>query len=96
MKNTQRNDQFIEYRDVMTKKIGRLCKYFREDVMEISQREVAEELKVNQSIISHFERGNNDSASILIYYISKGLFKYLDIKEIEIYASRFLYEHYGY
>ena len=87
---------YIDFTKITTKKVGLICRRFRSEIMEIRQQDVAKELQVSQRIVSAFELGQINSLSIFMYYVSKGLLKYIDIKEIEIYASRFLYEHHGY
>lgn len=44
----------------------------------ISQREVARELGCTSQNVSSFERGNNNNALILIWYIKHGLMETLE------------------
>lgn len=54
------------------KKIGTICKWYRERI-EITQREVGEETGYSQRNISAFERGINDNGTILLWYLAHGL-----------------------
>ena len=53
---------------IKMKSIGRECKRVREE-NNVSQRELASKIGVCQSLISYFERGEADSAYILLHYI---------------------------
>ena len=53
------------------RKLGRECKAFRE-LLDYTQSEVAQELKVSDKTISAFECGRNDSAILLCWYLRKG------------------------
>ena len=53
------------------KKIGRECAEVRRS-HGYTQREVAEELHMVRTSVSNFEMGNNNSASILAWYVLHG------------------------
>ena len=52
--------------------IGFACMLLRMK-LNMTQREVAENLDLSPSSISRFENGENDSATILLWYIRHGL-----------------------
>lgn len=52
--------------------IGHDCKKHRREYIGVSQEEVAEELCMSAGNVSAFERGMNDSAVILSYYVMNG------------------------
>lgn len=54
------------------KRIGFECMLLRMK-LHWTQREVAEDLHCSPSSISRFESGNNDSATILMWYMRHGL-----------------------
>lgn len=56
--------------------MGRRCKATR-TYYKYTQQEVADECGVTQPIISRFEKGEDDSATLLSWYLSHGL----EIKE---------------
>lgn len=56
----------------LLKLVGACCKRYRLE-MGCTQKEVAKECKCNTSNVSAFERGENDSASLLMWYILHGM-----------------------
>lgn len=53
------------------RELGRRCKVFRRG-LGYTQEQVAADLYVTQSAVSHFEAGKNDSARILMWYVAHG------------------------
>ena len=53
------------------REIGKKCREVRV-ARGYSQREVAEEVKVNPSMVSTFENGGNNSALLLDWYVKSG------------------------
>lgn len=60
--------------DVMTnlEKLGKCCRDYRK-ALGISQTTVAKEIHYTTQAVSHFEKGNNDSFSLLSWYLIHGL-----------------------
>lgn len=54
-------------------KLGKVCKTYREKVLHLTQKEVAEKLNLSISSISMFENGNSRSTEIILFYIKLGL-----------------------
>lgn len=54
-------------------KLGRICKTYRKYTLKTSQREVAGDIGVTGQNVSAFERGKNNNAKILLWYIERGL-----------------------
>lgn len=57
--------------------IGAKCRDLRK-AKRINQSTIAEELKMNRTNISKFERGDNDNLNIFLWYVAHGL----DVMEI--------------
>lgn len=56
--------------------IGKECRKFRKNFLNLTQEQVSEELGISQRALSVFENGLSDNMFILIYYINKGLYQY--------------------
>lgn len=54
-------------------KVGEICKRFRIEKTNATQSDIAQELCYVKSNISAFERGRNNNADILLWYIMRGL-----------------------
>ena len=54
-------------------KVGEICKRFRMERTNATQSDIAQELCYVKSNISAFERGRNNNADILLWYIMHGL-----------------------
>ena len=54
------------------KKLGKCCRDYRK-TLGISQTTVAEEIHYTTQAVSHFEKGNNDSFSLVSWYLLHGL-----------------------
>lgn len=52
--------------------VGRTCQEFRESI-NLYQYDVARDLGCSKENVSAFERGKNNNASILLWYIAQGL-----------------------
>lgn len=56
------------------KKIGESCKYFRKNcLLKITQKQIAEELKISKTLVCLFENGKLNNAYILSWYVKRGL-----------------------
>lgn len=58
--------------------IGQTCKEYRIR-MGYSQKTVAIDTGYTQSNVVSFEQGNNNNARIFLWYIKKGLLRYLEV-----------------
>lgn len=56
----------------LLKKIGRNVAKFRKKTLKMSQRQVAKEMGMSQSVVNAFEHGRNDSLTMFYYFIKKG------------------------
>lgn len=64
---------FISHeRRMQLRRVGRLCAKYRRS-LGVTQREIAFELNVTLHNVSHFECGKNDSATILLWYVGRGM-----------------------
>lgn len=54
-------------------KLGRMCKTYRKHTLKTSQCEVAKDIGVTGQNVSAFERGKNNNARILLWYIERGM-----------------------
>ena len=54
-------------------KVGEICQRFRREKTNATQSDIAHELCYVKSNISAFERGRNNNADILLWYIMQGL-----------------------
>ena len=54
------------------KDIGKRCKKFRIEKLQVKQEYVAKQLNMSQQSISNFENGKNDNMHILAWYIEWG------------------------
>ncbi len=57
-------------------KIGKKCRNFRKSIRK-TQKDVANELNYSVASVSAFERGCNNNAIILLWYIEKGVKMYV-------------------
>lgn len=64
------------------RKIGKNCKKFRENVLKITQKDVAEILGYSVQNISAFECGRNNNNAIFLFYISEGLLNHYSVEEL--------------
>ena len=60
--------------------VGRTCKEYRESI-NLYQYDVAKDVGCSKENVSAFERGKNNNASILLWYIAKGLVFDADLLE---------------
>lgn len=60
--------------------IGTVCSLYRRTYTNCTQEDVAEQLGVDRSTISKFERGTRQHAKIFMWYIKNGIF---DWKPVE-------------
>lgn len=68
-----------------TKSIGAKCAYFRKKILGKSQQQVANEIFLDRSIVSNFEKGTNTSYIILSWYITHGLLDTFSLRELGLY-----------
>lgn len=61
---------------------GKLCREFRQDVLKMTQEDVAKELDYSQENISAFENDRNSNSIIFMWYVKKGLLNYYSIDEL--------------
>ena len=59
-----------------------LCKKYRQEILKMTQEEVAKELEYSQENISAFENGRNSNNIIFMWYVSKGILKHYSIDEL--------------
>jgi response regulator of citrate/malate metabolism len=60
--------------------IGTVCGAYRRCHTEFSQEDVAEELGIDRSTISKFERGTTQSAFVFLWYVAHGIFEWKPIE----------------
>lgn len=58
----------------VNKTIGALCREHRTNYLHMTQKEVGDCIGYSKENISIFERGLNDNATILCWYIANGVF----------------------
>ena len=63
--------KFLEKKQI-SKNICKACAYMRIQA-GVSQKEIADSLGLHQTSISQFENGINDSMTIYLEYLSRGL-----------------------
>ena len=68
-----------------TKSIGAKCAYFRKKILGVPQQQVANDIFIDRSIISNFEKGTNTSYIILSWYITHGLLDTFSLRELGLY-----------
>ena len=67
------------------KKLGACCREFRKD-LGVSQEIVGQEIGYTNQSISWFEKGKNDSFTILAWYFYNGL-KFEDLKKSGVFKE---------
>lgn len=55
------------------RRLGAMCKQYRKYTLKVSQRELAGDIGVTGQNVSAFERGRNNNARILLWYIEHGI-----------------------
>lgn len=58
--------------DPLLIEIGRACAKYRREVLDVPQRFVAVDVGCSIPNVSQFEHGTNDSAKLLLWYITQG------------------------
>ena len=69
-------------RNDVNKICGEVCATFRREILNMTQKDVAEDLSYSQENISAFENGRNANNAIFLWYVHKGLLKHFSIDEI--------------
>ena len=55
------------------RRLGVMCKNYRKYTLKVSQRKLACDIGVTGQNVSAFERGKNNNARILLWYIEHGM-----------------------
>lgn len=61
---------------------GDMCRKFRQDVLKITQEDVAKELGYSQENISAFENNRNSNNIIFMWYVKNGILKHYSLDEL--------------
>ena len=61
---------------------GDMCRKFRQDVLNITQEQVAKELDYSQENISAFENGRNSNNIIFMWYVRNGILDYFSLDDL--------------
>ena len=68
--------------DRNSKRIGNICRLYRQNVLDMTQKELSFLCGYSKENISAFECGRNDNYRILLLYIGLGLLETISIKEL--------------
>lgn len=61
---------------------GSLCKKYRQEVLEKTQKDVAKDLGYSQENVSAFENGRNSNNIIFMWYVRNGILDAYSIDEL--------------
>jgi hypothetical protein len=60
--------------------IGAMCREFRLRILKCPQKIVAADCGTSRELVSRFERGTNGNPVIFMWYIKRGLFRWVPIE----------------
>lgn len=61
---------------------GYMCRKYRQDILNITQEQVAKELDYSQENISAFENGRNSNNIIFMWYVRNGILNHFSLDEL--------------
>jgi predicted transcriptional regulator len=61
---------------------GGLCRKYRQEILNITQEQVAKELDYSQENISAFENGRNSNNIIFMWYVRNGILNHFSLDEL--------------
>ena len=59
-----------------------VCRTYRQNVLKVTQEQVANDLEYSQENISAFENGRNCNSTIFMWYVKNGILNYYSLDEI--------------
>lgn len=61
---------------------GDLCRKYRQEVLNLTQTDVANDLNYSQENISAFENGRNSNNIIFMWYVKQGILNHYSLDEL--------------
>ena len=61
---------------------GEMCRKYRQEVLNATQEDVAQDLGYTQENISAFENGRNSNNIIFMWYLKQGILDYYSFEEL--------------
>lgn len=61
---------------------GALCRKYRQEVLNLTQTDVANDLNYSQENISAFENGRNSNNTIFMWYVKQGILNHYSLDEL--------------
>lgn len=68
--------------DAMSRRVGKLCRLFRQNRLRMTQREFGYLCGYTESSIGAFENGRTRNYRILLEYMGQGLLDYVTVDEL--------------